>query len=116
LPNTLGDETLNPVALAADREWTHLDTIVERITDNDLGEVGRERVNQFVVAAPRDHDAGEGGTHLTCQETLGTGKHGRRRGDVGVVQDHCCRFAAEFEREPGDALTADRTDCATRRR
>src|SRR5215468_10099530 len=47
----------------------------------------------------RDDDAGERRADLTGHHALGLGERRRGRRDIGVVEDHGGRLAAEFERD-----------------
>ena len=68
-----------------------------------LGLLG-EGCDEVVVDAGSNEHAGGGGAILTCVEVAGDRKPLRRRGQIGIIEDHNRRLATELEVYPFDIL------------
>ncbi len=114
LVDSVRDVSLDPGAVAARGERTHLRLRVEGAADDHGGELVRECLDEFVVALPGDHDPGQRGADLAGQDALGRGEGLRGGGEVGVVQHDGGGLAPEFQRAAGDPVAAQARDPAPR--
>ena len=111
---SLGDVRLHAIALASQRQRSHLGRRIERIPYFHLAESAGQHSDEVVVASPADDQRRQRRADLSGEEA-GALRDGFRSGvEVVVVEDERGRFAAELERAARDPLTANGTDAPAR--
>ena len=100
------DQRLDRVGAAAVGERAHLHAVLEAVADLHLGGALGEALDERVVDAALDVEAGRRDAHLAGVPELLRHDHVERLFEVAIVEDQHRRVAAELHRHAGHAVGA----------